>query len=245
MKKVWITMLLLVLCLTMAVPAFAAEAAPRLVDQADLLSDTAESSLLSQLDEISAELKMDVVVVTTPSLWMQSAETYTDDLLDHSGYAEDTVLLLFSLGDMEWYIAGDGEAADIFTTERIDEIGGKVAPLLKSGEYAKAFDTYATQCQSTVKSARMKSHLIGIAVCVGIGLVIALIATGMMRSKLKSVHWKSDAADYVKAGSLNVTHRQDLFLYRQVQKREKPKPNSSGTHQSASGKTRSGGGGKL
>ena len=62
-------------------------------------------------------------------------------------------------------------------------------------------------------------------ICFVIGLVIALIVTGIMRGQLKSVRAQSGASDYVKPGSLNVTQRQDLFLYRQIRRIEKPRNN--------------------
>ena len=73
-----------------------------------------------------------------------------------------------------------------------------------------------------------------------IGLVIALIVTGIMRSKLKSVRHKVAASDYVRPGSMHVTVRRDFYLYRTVSRR--PKPKSSG---GSSGSRRSGGGGSF
>jgi uncharacterized protein len=79
-----------------------------------------------------------------------------------------------------------------------------------------------------------------------IGLVIAAIATAVMKGKLKSVHAQAGASGYVKNGSMNVTHRQDLFLYRDVNRTAKPKDSSgSSTHTSSSGRSHGGGGGKF
>ena len=68
MKKI-LTVFLLVLsiCVLSLNPAFAT-AAPRLVDDADLLTSSEESELLSLLNEISERQKMDIVVVTVDSL---------------------------------------------------------------------------------------------------------------------------------------------------------------------------------
>lgn len=246
MKRICIIMLIFVLCMGVIAPVMAqGEAAPRLVDQADLLTDHAEETLRSRLDAISEKQGLDVVVVTVASLNGQTPEAYADHLSDDSGYAQDAVLLLVSMEERDWWISGSGEGEDIFSEECIEEIGAKFQHLLGGGEYAKAFDVYASECESAIVGARLKAHVIGILVCIGIGLLVALIATGIMKGKLKSVHAKVGAADYVKSGSLNVTHRQDLFLYREVQKRPKPKSNSSGSHTSASGRSHSGGGGKF
>ena len=75
-----------------------------------------------------------------------------------------------------------------------------------------------------------------------IGLVVALIVTGIMRGKLKTVRPKYVASDYVRPGSMNVRVRRDLYLYRTVSRRPKPKSSGSG---GSSGSRRSGGGGSF
>lgn len=59
-------------------------------------------------------------------------------------------------------------------------------------------------------------------IAIGGGLLI----TGIMRGQLKSVGMKSNAADYVRKGSMQVTERNDFFMYRKVDRREKPKNNN-------------------
>lgn len=54
----------------------------------------------------------------------------------------------------------------------------------------------------------------------------AFITTGIMRGQLKSVGFKSNATDYVRKGSFKVTERNDFFMYRKVDRREKPKNNN-------------------
>ena len=56
--------------------------------------------------------------------------------------------------------------------------------------------------------------LIGLAV----GLVVALIVTGMWKRQLKSVRPKAAAVDYVVPGSLRLTDKRDKFLYSTVTK---------------------------
>ena len=82
-----------------------------------------------------------------------------------------------------------------------------------------------------------------------VGFVIALIVTGVMRSRMKTVHMKPDAADYMKKNSLNLTRCGDMFLYNQVSRTAKPKEDSSGggssTHTSSSGETHGGSSGSF
>ena len=258
MKKVLTVLLALLITLSFAVPAFA-EAMPRLVDQADLLTDAQEAALLSKLDTISANHGMDVVVVTADTLDGKSPMAYADDFYDYNGYSKDGVLLLVSMEDSDWWISTAGYGITAFTDAGIEYLGNRFVPSLSDGDYAGAFEIYADTCEEFITQAKTGdpydthnlpkepfAFLMNLAICFVIGLVIAAIATAIMKGQLKSVHSQSAAADYVKAGSLNVTHRQDLFLYRDVKRTAKPKDSGgSSTHTSSSGRSHGGGGGKF
>ena len=258
MKKLITMLLALLITLSFAVPAFA-EAMPRLVDQADLLTDAQEASLLSKLDSISNRQGMDVVVVTADTLDGKSPMAYADDFYDYNGYAEDGILLLVSMEDSDWWISTAGYGITAFTDAGIEYLGNRFVPSLSDGDYAGAFETYANHCDEFITQAKTgdpyDTHnlpkepfdfLLNLAVSFVIGLVIAAIATAVMKGKLKSVRAQAGASGYVKTGSMNVTHRQDLFLYRDVNRTAKPKDSSgSSTHTSSSGRSHGGGGGKF
>ena len=86
-----------------------------------------------------------------------------------------------------------------------------------------------------------------IPVCIGIGLVLALVVVGGMKMGMKSVRNQTAAGSYVKDGSLNITESRDMFLYHTVTRTEKPKEKEGGssTHTSSSGREHGGGGGKF
>lgn len=258
MKKLITMLLALLITLSFAVPAFA-EAMPRLVDQADLLTDAQEASLLSKLDSISNRQGMDVVVVTADTLDGKSPMAYADDFYDYNGYAEDGILLLVSMEDSDWWISTAGYGITAFTDAGIEYLGNRFVPSLSDGDYAGAFEIFADHCDEFITQAKTgdpyDTHnlpkepfdfLLNLAVSFVIGLVIAAVATAVMKGKLKSVRAQAGASGYVKTGSMNVTHRQDLFLYRDVNRTAKPKDSSgSSTHTSSSGRSHGGGGGKF
>lgn len=258
MKKLITMLLALLITLSFAVPAFA-EAMPRLVDQADLLTDAQEASLLSELDSISNRQGMDVVVVTADTLDGKSPMAYADDFYDYNGYAEDGILLLVSMEDSDWWISTAGYGITAFTDAGIEYLGNRFVPSLSDGDYAGAFEIFADHCDEFITQAKTgdpyDTHnlpkepfdfLLNLAVSFVIGLVIAAVATAVMKGKLKSVRAQAGASGYVKTGSMNVTHRQDLFLYRDVNRTAKPKDSSgSSTHTSSSGRSHGGGGGKF
>jgi uncharacterized protein len=160
--------------------------------------------------------------------------------------------------DRDWWISTTGYGITAFTDAGIEYLSDRFVPYLSDGDYAGAFDTYAEQCDTFISQATSGdpydthnlpkepfSFLPNLIFCFVIGLLIALIATAIMKGQLKSVRAQAGASDYVKHGSMNVTHRQDLFLYRDVRRTPKPKDSGSGTHRSSSGRSHGGGGGKF
>ena len=264
-KKIFALLFAILLCVTVITPAFAESNMSRLVDNADLLTDSEENTILSKLDEISNRQQFDVVVVTVNSLDGKSPMQYADDFYDYNGYGfgadYDGVLLLVSMEDRDWYITTTGFGITAITDAGIEYISDKFVSGLGDGEYAKAFTSYAELCDEFITQAKTgKPYDVGnmpkepfnfaknILIAFVIGLAVALTITNIMKSKLKTVHFQPAASSYVKAGSMNVTENRDLFLYTHIDRIPKPKDNTSGgssTHISSSGSTHGGGGGKF
>ena len=258
-KKFFVAMFALMLCLSLTIPALAAESQPRLVDRADLLNASEERDLLEKLDEISTRQEMDVVVVTIDSLNGVSAMDYADDYFDYNDYAPDGVLLLVSMEAGDWWISTTGYGITAFTDAGIKYIGNQVVPYLSDGKFAEGFSVFADLCDQFLTQAEsgdpFDTHnlpkapfklLRNMILALVIGLAAAFFATGSMKKKLKSVVQKAQADDYVTPGSLQITKSRDFPLYTHLDRREKPKSGSgSSTHTSSSGTTHGGGGGKF
>lgn len=84
--------------------------------------------------------------------------------------------------------------------------------------FASAFSAFAADGSSSDFNSG-KTLLIAL----GVGLLIALIAILVMWSQLKSVHFQSGAAEYIKKDSMKVTGSYEHFLYSRVTKVEIPK----------------------
>ena len=273
-KKLGAILMVLALCMAMAVPALAEPededygnlpANERVQDAAKLLSSEERLNLQAKLDEISDRQQLDVVVVTTDSLDDRTAEAYADDMFDYGGYGygdnRDGVLFLISMEERDWHISTRGYGITAFTDAGIQYIGKQMKPDLKAGNYAEAFDTYADLCDEFITKARngnlydVKSlpreplSFKWIPISIVVGVVLAFIVVGIMKSKLKTVRNQAEANDYLKPGSLDVTERRELFLYHTLTRTAKPKDDDSGggssTHTSSSGATHGGGGGKF
>lgn len=259
-KKFLLILCLLLLCLSIELPAYAANASPRLVDNADYLTDSEETALLNKLDEISTQQGLDIVIVTIPDLYGEDITAFADDFYDENGYQPDGILLLISDYDREWAISTAGYGITVFTDAGQEYLTGQFLDALSEGKYAVAFDTYADLCDEFITQAKSGTpydagflpkepfHMVrNLLISIVIGLFSALIVTGSMKGKLKTVHAQAAASQYVKPGSMNITESREMFLYSQIQrhKRETKTSGGSSTHTSSSGRTHGGSSGKF
>ena len=240
MKKTGIYFLtFLLLCLfSVSASATAEEASLRLVDGADLLTDSEESSLISRLDEISREFEYDIVIITTETYGTKSPLEFTKDAFVSGNYGMGEngsgVILTVSIKDRQWYIEffGDSELPEgtAMSEYFLDD--------LKNGNYYDAFYSFAEAAYTELRFLFGSTLLI----CLAVGLVIAFIITSVMKGKLKSVHYQNHAREYVRKGSFKLDHSRDLFLYSTVTRVARPKNTSSGGGRSGGGGSRGGGG---
>ena len=265
----------LVLAVTLAAPAFAVEGGfadlyYRMFDDAEVLTEDEDNELEDALEELSLRQSFDVTIATIESMesvGADSMEQFADDLYDYCQYGYgpdmDGVLLLVSVGDRKWHISTCGYGITAFTDAGIQYLGEQMTPDMADGDYAAAFRTFIQWTDAYVTAAR-EGHpydvdnmpkepfsIVYLGVALVIGLITALIVTGVMKSRLKSVAPQRDATDYVRQGSMKLTNQRDLYLYREIHRTERPKETDSGssggssTHTSSSGSTHGGGGGSF
>lgn len=70
-----------------------------------------------------------------------------------------------------------------------------------------------------------------ILIAVIVGLIVALIVTGILRAGLKSVGKQDTAVFYEKDGGLQLTRKNDIFLYKNTERFAKPKDQNNGPQQ--------------
>lgn len=258
--------LCLTLCFTLSVSADTIPSErlqPRLVDGADILTENEEEKLISELDKVSEELQFDVVIATTYGLGGEYIRDVADDYFDYNGFgygsSADGCVLLIDMEGRDWWISTCGYGITALTDAGIEYIGEQIEGDLSDGNYYYALDTYIDLVEDFVNQARTGNPydsgnmpesgynwFFGIAISIVIGFVIALIATLVMKGQLKSVRRQPAAKDYLVPGSMNVTTSRDIYLYRNVSRRARPKESSgSSTHSSSSGRSHGGGGGSF
>lgn len=245
-KRVFALILVLVLCACTAIPAFATEEkAPYVLDLAQLLTESEAAALETRLEAIAVKFSVQVAVVTMPTCDGENHEAYAKNFYREGGYGlgknKDGILLLIDMDEdnRSWAIYGNALGKDAMTSSIIESVGEDMTPDLKDGNYAAAFDTFVAKCEERIDIAingEPFDPVMSFIIALVIGIVLALIVTGIMKGKLKSVRAQRAASNYVRQGSMNVTESYEMFLYRTVEKREKPKSdssNSSGSRESS------------
>lgn len=246
MKRKLLSMLfVVVLCLSLAVSAFAVSGAD-IYDEADLLSTQEETQLAGKLSEISEEFDAQIVIMTVSSTG-GNIDAYIEEKFDsmNMGYGENRngVLLLVCMDDREYRILSNGYAGEAIGMDQIDAISEAIVSNLSDGDYADAFITFADNC-----AYYLDGYLNGFPFNTGKNLVIALIigvvagviVAFVLKKQLKSVRQQKQANVYIKSGSMQIATSRDLFLYREVSRTKKQSSSSSG-----SGSSRNVGGGKF
>ncbi len=242
----------------------------RVQDFAKVLTSEELANLNAEFDEISYKHNVDITLCFTNTLDGMTVSDYAEGLYEslEYGYGEekDGVILVISFEDRDWYMATSGYAIKVFTDSGIQYIGNQITDDLAYENYFEAAGCFAQTCDEFLTDAQngiihdndelitgdsdsVFPPLMWIIISLGVGLVVAFIVVGKMKSKLKTVKMQSSARNYQKSGSLNITESNDIFLYSNVTRTPKPKNNGnssgSSTHTSSSGHTYGGGGGKF
>ena len=245
-KRILSILLVLLLCLTLTVPAFAESEVINVVDTAGLLTTIQDTALESRLTEISNRQGTEVCIVTVSSLEGTIIADYSQYYYDYYMDGMPTILLFIAMDEREWDISAYGGAEEAFNAAGREYIGGQILDSLSDEDFNGAFTDFAVLCDDFLTKAAAgepydSSSLpkepmawYSIFIALGIGLVVAFIVTGSMKSALKSVAMRQ-AAEYVRPGSLQLSRSQDIFLYRTVSRRERPKETSSSGSSSGAG----------
>ncbi len=261
MKKIRVILSLMISFCFFIIPVVA-EDKDYVVDDGNLLSSVEEAMLEKTLEEISTRQQLDVVVVTVDSLEGKSAMAYADDYFDYQGYGQgssyDGILFLLSMEYGDYWTTTTGRAIDIFNDNALIAIENSMIEYLRDGEMYVGFVDFAESCdtyieyynnEGTVYEAPVEIDFFYVGLAGLIGLFIAALVVAGMAGQLKSVKSQPTAHDYVKDNSYILDKKQDIFLYKTMSVRARPKKTSSSggsrTHRSSSGRSHGGRGGRL
>jgi uncharacterized protein len=249
-KKIFTIIIAALICVLCAVST-AATTGSVLYDGADILTEVEETALLEKLNSVSDAYKVELAIATVDGTGSMSATEYVSYYFDNSGLgigdSRDAVLFLIDMDAREFRILSNGDVgAAAVSMDDIDNITDMVSSDLSDGEYYSAFVTFIDECEyqidGQINGFPFKTGK-SLAIALGVGFVVAFIATGSMKSQLKTVRASKEADSYVRQGSLSINDSRDVFLYSHITK-TKRESKSSGSG-SSGGSSRNVGGGSF
>lgn len=272
--KRWIPLFLciaILLCLSPS--AFAT--APKIVDNADILTGSEENALEAKAKSLADQYGIDVVILTVESLNGVSSTNYADDYYDENGYGIGSdysgVLFLLSTGDSECAISTCGNGIAALSDYGIDLIFDSISDYFSRGNYYQGFEAYLNELDTYfdayaygepidtyVPEASPEkvslSPAIKILISLAIGAACGGVALLMMRGKMNTAVAQKNADTYMTINSFSLHQCQDMFLFSQISKVRRAQSNGgsggsrmggSSVHRSSSGRSHGGGSRKF
>lgn len=221
---------------------------PLVVDNADIIPDDVENSLLARCEAIASEHQIEVAIVTTPNLRGVTAQEFADDFYDYNGYgygeSDDGMLVVYKpgeTGNRKIHITTHGKCVSEFSDSELDHIISEMIDYLVVEDYDSAFNCYLDMAEELINPGIKFDWLLGFIVA---GALVGLVVMSAVISKNTSVISQRNASIYARQGSMTVSNAQDVFAYSRVVTSPKVQNNNSGgsTHRSSSGRSHGGSG---
>ena len=232
--------------------------ADRVIDEAEILTDSEEKELDAKIATIEQSHKVRILIGTMKSTDGTPLGKIANNVVDQIPADNGTIVLLLSMKERDWYISTDNKMRVRITDGKgVDYLSGEFLPDLKEGKYAAAFTTFAATTDEMLTYYEKEGEPYDPAnafnlMALGIALACALILGGTIYYVLyeyeSNVRSAAEADAYLNHDSFRLTQDEDNFLYTTVTRRTKEKKeSSSGSNVSSSSRDSShgGGGGKF
>ena len=206
-KRIISFLLILILSVFCTVTAFAEGEVYYVFDEAGVIDDSEEITLIGKLKSLSDECGVQITAAAVTDFDGMASEDFADSYYDVGGYANDCVIFFYSVNDSEVYILTNGLATDAISEDDINSIFDDVTSDIRAGNVGLAFDAYADKANSLIDIEKNGAPF---------GFIKALIVTGSMKGQLNTVRAQDRATNYQRAGSLSLINSTDYFLYSKV-----------------------------
>lgn len=216
-------------------------------DDAELLTDAEETSLLERVKERGQEAGCGIYVVTTSEAGGRTGDRYLEDFYDlgyDTGQIDvDAVLLYVDMEERYANVQAYGKAQGKIPDRVCDKIFKAISDDLKAGNYYDAFCTFADQAEHYMNYVpiylRAWAQLLA-ALAIG-GIVVGCMAANSGGTMTVN------ADTYLDQRYSGIRARRDDYIRTTVTKRKKPKESSGGGggHTSSGGHSHSSGGGHF
>jgi len=238
MKKILIT-LLVVLTLTIIIaPAASAADLNMVTDITGTLTDRQMEMLTEQADRITELYRCDVAIVIIDEMDYNDDAYYVARQIYEQynfGYGTDRsgVLFFLSITDRAYAMVAYGFGNTAFTDHGKDVmLDDYILPQLRDNNYFMALSVYLNKAEEFLQMARngtpfdrgtdpaaqgeadRQAFMIKLAVTIILPLLIAALICMIWRSQMKTAVAATTAFNYIPPGGFNLTNQTDMFLYR-------------------------------
>ncbi len=229
--------------------------APRVVDDADVFTDSEEYELTNRINEMIGTYNMDFVIYTTNRSYGMTDNMLAADFYQFNGYGigddyDGSVwMICFEPGNRGWYTAARGEKCRrYYTEENINTLDDMIEDDMIDGDYFYAAEEYIDLVgelyrTGTVKAPKNTGKNVGISAV--IAAIAGLFTTLGLNSNMKKVKVATNADPYLVNGSFKIRKARDHFLYMHVTRTKRNTENRNGGGSSFSGGFSSSGGGSF
>lgn len=230
-----------------------------ILDNAGLLSEAQQTALEEQAQDLAEAYDCGVYVLTVDTMDGAERREFAEEFYteNHLGVGEyrNGILFLVCMDTRDYVTVTYGRNPDnpteygtgilAFTDAGIAAMEEEVVPLLSTGDYSGAFETYLATCEGYLAyyaehgegeaPADGSSVLIRLAIGVLVPLLIALTVCLILRSQMKTARAATTAKDYIPKDSFVLTARRDQFVHTSQHREKIQKSSGSGSTVSSSG----------
>ena len=227
--------------------------ADRVIDEADILTDSEEKELDAKIATIEQSHKVRILVGTMKSTDGTPLGKIANNVVDQIPGESGTIVLLLSMKERDWYISTDTQMrARITDGKGVEYLSGEFLPDLKEGKYAAAFTTFAATTDEMLTYYEKEGepydpanafNLMALGIALACALILGAVIYYQLLATASNVTFTAEADAYLNHDSFQLTRSEDDFLYTTVTRRDKPKKESSSS--SSRDSSHGGGGGKF
>lgn len=239
MKKIFMALTLLVSLMLSSVAMAAGTAIFR--DDGNYLKPQERQAVQQTLQQVATKHNINVIGQITRRLpqGYADARSYARTVVDRTYAAEPTVMFYIDMGTRNWYLAANHYLNKPAITQSygVDYINNGMKDLLKNGQYAKAFTTYANRVDELMTFAKENGrartasdgfHLEALLGAIFLAGLVAYIVRKSLIASMSNVNPAIEATEYLIQDSFKVNESSDRYLYTHTTVVPKSKSHDSG-----------------
>ena len=218
MKKVTVIFItVILLCSLFGVNAFASR--EKVIDKADLLTDTEEARLGEMIDAVYETYGVDIVLLLEDT-YVSDIRKYVENYYDNGGYKPDGIIFYISVYDRDWYMCTSGSCMETLSDDRVDDIFDQISGQLGNDDYYGAMHSFVSLCEGYVAEGPyvptaidfVMGFALSMCVVVPVAFLIALLIVFIEKRKMNTAVLQTNANEYIIKGSLDIKESNDVFV---------------------------------